>query len=138
MGSPLRVLVIEDSEDDAKLIVRELKSGGYDVKYQRVDSSTAVCRACDSQEWDLIISDYSMPHFSGTDALKLVRSKHLEMPFIFVSGTIGEETAVAAMKNGAQDYLIKGNLKRLMPAVQRELREHEQRKERERLQKHVQ
>jgi two-component system, cell cycle sensor histidine kinase and response regulator CckA len=138
MGLPLRVLIIEDSEDDAKLIVRELKSGGYDVKYQRVDSSAAVCRACDSQEWDLIISDYSMPHFSGSEALKLVRSKHLEMPFIFVSGTIGEETAVAAMKNGAQDYLIKGNLKRLMPAVQRELREHEQRKERERLQKHVQ
>jgi len=138
MGSRLRVLIIEDSEDDAKLIVRELKSGGYDVKYQRVDSSAAVCRACDSQEWDLIISNYSMPQFSGTDALKLVRSKHLEMPFMFVSGTIGEEAAIAAMKNGAQDYLIKGNLGRLMPAVQRELREHEQRKERERLQKHVQ
>jgi signal transduction histidine kinase len=138
MGLPLRVLIIEDSEDDAKLIVRELKSGGYDVKYQRVDSSAAVCRACDSQEWDLIISDYSMPHFSGTDALKLVRSRNLEVPFIFVSGTIGEEIAVAAMKNGAQDYLIKGNLKRLMPAVQREIREHEQRKDLEHLQKHVQ
>src|SRR5260370_1282296 len=91
-----------------------------------------------SQVWDLVISDYSMPHFSGTDALKLVRAKNLEMPFIFVSGTIGEETAVAAMRNGAQDYLMKGKLKRLVPAVQRELREHEQRKERERLQKHVQ
>jgi len=86
----------------------------------------------------LIISDYSMPHFSGTDALNLVRSKHLDVPFIFVSGTIGEDTAVAAMKNGAQDYLMKGNLKRLVSAVQRELRESEQRKERERLQKHVQ
>jgi two-component system, cell cycle sensor histidine kinase and response regulator CckA len=138
MGLPLRVLIIEDSDDDAKLIVRELKSGGFDVKYQRVDSSAAVCRAFDSQEWDLIISDYSMPHFSGTDALKLVRSRHMEVPFIFVSGTIGEETAVAAMKNGAQDYLIKGNLTRLTPAVQRELRDLEQRKERERLQKHVQ
>ena len=138
MGIPIRVLIIEDSEDDALLIARELKSGGYDVKFQRVDSTGALARACDSQDWDLIISDHSMPHFSGTDALTLVRSKNLDTPFIFVSGTIGEETAVAAMKNGAQDYVMKGNLKRLVTAVQRELREAEQRKERERLQKHVQ
>ncbi len=138
MGVPIRVLIIEDSEDDALLIARELKSGGYDVKHQRVDSAGALARACDSQDWDLIISDHSMPHFSGTDALNLVRSKHLDVPFIFVSGTIGEETAVAAMKNGAQDYLMKDNLKRLVSAVQRELRESEHRKERERLQKHVQ
>jgi two-component system cell cycle sensor histidine kinase/response regulator CckA len=138
MGVPIRVLMVEDSEDDALLIVRELKSGGYDVTYQRVDSAGALVLACDSQDWDLIISDYSMPHFSGTEALNLVRSKHLEVPFIFVSGTIGEETAVTAMKNGAQDYLMKNNLKRLVSAVQRELRESEQRKERERLQKHIQ
>jgi two-component system, cell cycle sensor histidine kinase and response regulator CckA len=137
MGIPIRVLIIEDSEDDALLIARELKSGGYDVKFQRVDSAGALARACDSQDWDLIISDYSMPHFSGTDALNLVRSKHLEVPFIFVSGTIGEETAVSAMKNGAQDYVMKGNLKRLVTAVQRELREAGERKERESLQKHV-
>jgi len=138
MGIPLRALIIEDSEDDAKLIARELESGGFDVKYQRVDSPEALRRACDSQEWDLVISDYSMPHFSGTEVLKFVRSRHMEAPFIFVSGTIGEETAVAAMRNGAQDYLTKGNLKRLMPAVQRELRELEEKKERDRLQKHVQ
>ena len=138
MGIPIRVLMVEDSEDDVLLIARELKSGGYDVTYKRVDSAGALARACDAQDWDLIISDYSMPDFSGTDALNLVRSKHLDVPFIFVSGTIGEETAVTAMKNGAQDYLMKDNLKRLVSAVQRELRESEQRKERERLQKHVQ
>ena len=138
MGELLRVLIIEDSEDDAILIARELKSGGYDVEYQRVDSADALGRFCDCQDWDLIISDYSMPHFSGTDALNLVRSKNLEIPFLFVSGTIGEETAVSAMKHGAQDYLMKDNLKRLVPAAQRELREHEQRKDKERLQKHVQ
>ncbi len=138
MRLPLRVLIIEDSEDDAKLIVRELNSGGYAVKYQRVDSRDAICRGCDSEVWDLIISDYSMPQLSGTDALKLVRAKNLEMPFIFVSGIVGEERAVAAMKNGAQDYLMKGKLTRLVPVVQRELREHQQRKQREGLQKHAQ
>jgi two-component system cell cycle sensor histidine kinase/response regulator CckA len=138
MGVPLRVLIVEDSEDDTLLIVRELKSAGYDVHYRRVDSPTALSIACDLQEWDLVISDFSMPHFSGTDALKHVRSRELDIPFIFVSGTIGEETAVAAMRNGAQDYLMKDNLKRLVPAVQRELREYEQRQERKRLEKHVQ
>jgi signal transduction histidine kinase len=138
MSLPIRVLIVEDSEDDATLIARELKSGGYDVESQRVDSPAALARACDLQDWDLIISDYSMPHFSGADALKLVRSKHLQVPFIFVSGTIGEEKAVSAMKEGAQDYLMKDTLGRLVSAVQRVLREAEQRKERERLQKHVQ
>jgi two-component system, cell cycle sensor histidine kinase and response regulator CckA len=138
MGLPIRVLIVEDSEDDAMLIVRELKAGGYDVNYRCVDSPRALGAACDSQEWDLIVSDYSMPNFSGTDALNFVRSKHLAVPFIFVSGTIGEETAVAAVTKGAQDYLMKGNLKRLVPAVQRALREREQSRERERLQKHVQ
>ncbi len=138
MGIPIRVLIIEDSEDDCLLIARELKSGGYDVRYQRVDSQTALNRACDLEEWDLIISDFSMPHFSGADALRMVRSKKSDVPFIFVSGTMGEETAVTAMRNGAQDYLMKGNLKRLVPAVQRELRECEQALERRRLEKHVQ
>jgi two-component system, cell cycle sensor histidine kinase and response regulator CckA len=138
MGLPIRVLIIEDSEDDALLIVRELKAGGYDVKYQRVDTLGDLSLACDSREWDLIISDYTMPSFSGTDALKFIRSKHVETPFIFISGTIGEETAVSAIRNGAQDYLMKGKLQRLIPAVRRELRESEQKKERDRLQKHVQ
>jgi signal transduction histidine kinase len=138
MGVPIRVLMIEDSEDDSLLIARELQEGGYNVQYHRVDTPGALSLACDLQEWDLIISDFSMPHFSGTDALHFVRSRHLEVPFIFVSGTMGEETAVSAMRNGAQDYLMKGNLKRLVPAIQRELRDYEQTQERKRLEKHVQ
>jgi len=138
MGLPIRVLIIEDSEDAAMLIACELKSGGYDVEYQRVDSLGALSCACDSREWDLVISDYSMPNFSGTHALKVVRSRHVEAPFIFISATIDEETAVTAIRSGAQDYLVKGKLQRLIPAVRRELRESEQRKERDRLQKHVQ
>lgn len=138
MSTPLRVLIIEDSEDDALLVVRELSLGGYQVRYKRVDSSGGLKLACDSEDWDLVISDHSMPHFSGTDALKLVRSRNLDVPFIFVSGTMGEETAVEAMRNGARDYLIKGNLKRLVPAVERELREYAQHQERKRLEKHVQ
>lgn len=137
MAIPIRVLVVEDSEDDCDLIVRELRRGGYDVQSQRVDTSAALGTACDSQKWDLVISDFSMPQFSGMDALTLVRARQSDVPVIFVSGTMGEETAVAAMKNGAQDYFIKGNLKRLVPAVERELRDAEARRERKRLELHV-
>src|SRR5438552_2308657 len=94
--------------------------------------------AVDSRQWDLVICDYSMPHFSGTDALRLLRNKGSEVPFIFLSGTIGEETAIAALKQGAQDYVMKDNWKRLLPAIQRELREAEQRRERKRLEQQVQ
>ena len=110
MGVPLRVLMIEDSEDDAALLVRELQRGNFDVQLERVDEASVLESAFEKQDWDLIISDFSMPHFSGTDALKLLRSKGCEKPFIFVSGTIGEETAVAALREGAQDYLMKTNL----------------------------
>lgn len=138
MQVPIRVLIAEDSEEDALLMIRELKTGGYDVKYQRVENAPALALACDLEKWDLILSDFSMPHFSGIDALKLVRSKNINVPFIFVSGTIGEETAVNAMKDGAQDYVMKGNLKRLVPAVRRGLREYEEHLERKRLERHVQ
>jgi signal transduction histidine kinase len=137
MSIPLRVLVIEDSEDDAALLVRELRRGGYDVSYQRVDTAPAMSSALNAQEWDLVVSDHSMPNFSGSAALSLLREKESETPFIFVSGTIGEEAAVAALKDGAQDYLMKSNLKRLVPAVQRELREAEERRERKRLERQV-
>jgi len=137
MGLPLRLLIIEDSEDDALLLLRELQLGGYDVSYERVDSPAALSAALDRQEWDLVVSDHSMPHFSGTDALHLVREKGSDLPLIFVSGTLGEEAAVAALKEGAQDYLIKGNLKRLVSAVQRELREAVARRERRQLEQHV-
>src|SRR6266851_7174568 len=138
MGTPLRVLIIEDSEDDSALILRELKRGGYETDFKRVDTHGALQSALSLQDWDLVISDFSMPVFSGTDALNLVRTMGSEAPFIFVSGTMGEDTAVAALKNGAQDYLVKTNLKRLVPAVQRELREAEDRRERKRLEQHVQ
>ncbi len=138
MGIPLRVLMIEDSEDDAALIVRELRRGSFDVLSERVDTTAALESALAKQVWDLVISDFAMPHFSGTDALRLLRSKGSEVPFIFVSGTIGEETAVAALREGAQDYLMKTNLKRLVPAVRRALQEAEDRKNREKMELQVQ
>jgi two-component system, cell cycle sensor histidine kinase and response regulator CckA len=138
MTTPLRVLIVEDSEDDTALLVRELRRGGYNVTFERVDSRGALDEAVGKWEWDIVICDYSMPHFSGTDALRLLREKGSEVPFIFLSGTIGEETAVAALKQGAQDYLMKGNLKRLIPAIQRELRENEERQSRKDLEQRVQ
>jgi two-component system, cell cycle sensor histidine kinase and response regulator CckA len=137
MGVPLRILVIEDSEDDAALLLRELQRGGYAPTHERVDTAAALRSALAQSDWDLVTSDYSMPHFSGMDALEQVRKTSSEIPFIFVSGTIGEETAVAALKNGAQDYVMKGNLKRLVPAVQRELREREASNERKRLEQQL-
>src|SRR5438309_4504990 len=98
---PLRVLIVEDSQDDTALLVRELRRGGYEPTFERVDTPTAMSAAVDSRQWDLVICDYSIPHFSGTAALRLLRDKGSEVPFIFLSGTIGEETAIAALKQGA-------------------------------------
>jgi diguanylate cyclase (GGDEF)-like protein len=123
MANALRVLLVEDSEDDAVLIARELTRGGYQVTFRRVDTAETLLAAFDGERWDLAIGDFSMPKFCGTAALALVRQFDPELPFIFVSGTIGEDAAVAAMRSGAQDYLMKGSLKRLVPAVERELRE---------------
>ena len=130
--------MIEDSEDDAELLVRELRRGGYDVHHERVETSAALMAALKSNKWDIVISDHSMPHFSGIAALEILTAMGSDLPFIFVSGTIGEETAVAALKEGAQDYLMKSNLKRLVPAVQRTLRESEARRERQQLERQVQ
>jgi PAS domain S-box-containing protein len=132
MGTPLRVLVAEDSENDARLLLHELKRAGYEADHLRVDSASAMSAALDSQGWDLVISDYHMPTFSGTAALALVRERQIEVPFIFVSGTIGEDVAVEAMRAGAQDYVMKGNLRRLGPAIQRELEEARTRRQRRR------
>ena len=128
--TPLRVLQVEDTEDDAALVELALARAGYDVLARRVDSSESLRRELHEGEWDLVIADYTMPGFSGTKALAIVREQHPDLPFIFVSGTIGEDTAVAAMKTGAQDYIMKGNLARLAPAVERELREAAVRRER--------
>lgn len=116
MAIPFRVLIVEDSEDDAALLLRELRCGGYDPAHERVDTAAAMITALDRQTWDIVFSDHSMPHFSGTEALTILRERGFDLPFIFVSGTIGEDNAVAAMKVGAHDYIMKGNLKRLVPA----------------------
>src|SRR5215472_2089851 len=137
MGVSLAVWLVEASGDDALIVVRELKRAGYDFCCKRVESAEALKASLTEQPWDLVISDFSMPRFSGMDALKVVRSMGTDAPFIFVSGTMGEDTAVAALKDGAQDYLVKTNLKRLAPAVQRELREAEERRQRQRLEQHV-
>ena len=127
MSTPLRVLIVEDSEDDALLILRELRRGDYDPTFERVDTPDALNAALAGQTWDVVIADYSMPRFSGLDALRLLQESRLDLPFIVVSGTIGEDVAVAAMKAGAHDYVMKDNLARLVPAVRRELREAETR-----------
>jgi len=128
MGTPLRVLIVEDSEEDTLLIVRELKRGGFDPIHERVETAEAMSAALAKQTWDLIISDYVMPRFNGLGALKLLQRSGIDLPFIIVSGNIGEEIAVATMKAGAHDYLMKNNLSRLVPAVGQELREAEVRR----------
>jgi PAS domain S-box-containing protein len=130
VGAALRLLIIEDSEDDALLIVRDLQRAGYAPSYERVDTDAAVRAALTRGPWDVIVSDFNMPHFTGTDALKLLRERDQDTPFIFVSGTIGEDVAVEAMRAGAQDYVTKGNLRRLVPAIERELRDAAVRRER--------
>jgi PAS domain S-box-containing protein len=124
----LRALIVEDSEDDTLLLVREIRRGGFELEYERVASEAALRAALPSGGWDVILADYNLPAFSGTEALRLVRESGRDIPFIFVSGTIGEELAVAAMKAGASDYVMKGNLQRLVPAIERELREAEVRR----------
>ena len=129
MSKPLRLLIVEDSEDDALLFVRELMRADYDATFERVDTREAMSRALAGGTWDLILADYSMPHFNGLEALELLKKSALDVPFIFVSGAAGEDIAVAAMKAGAHDYVMKGNLRRLVPAIERELREAEVRRE---------
>ena len=121
--TPLRVLQVEDTEDDAALVAAALTRAGYDVFARRVDTADDLRRELDEAEWDLVIADYTIPGLGGTKALAIVREHHRDLPFIFVSATIGEDTAVAAMRTGAHDYIMKTNLARLAPAVKRELRE---------------
>lgn len=128
MSKALRVLIVEDSEADALLLLRELRSGGYDPGFERVDNPDDMSKALGTREWDIIISDYVMPQFTGLAALQLMKEKALDLPFIIVSGQIGEDVAVDAMKAGAHDYIIKGRLARLVPAIERELREAEVRR----------
>ncbi|MBI5930810.1 MAG: PAS domain S-box protein [Chloroflexi bacterium] len=123
MNTPLRVLVIEDSEDDTTLLIRTLRRNGYEPRFKRVETSTAMQAALVEESWDIILSDFSMPQFSALEALDLLKSSGLDLPFIIISGTIGEDVAVQALLGGAHDFLLKGQLSRLIPAIERELRE---------------
>lgn len=128
-GSPLRVLLVEDMEDDADLVCRELSRSGYAVKADRVDSREALARSLDGGAFDLVVSDYTLPGFNGLDALAAVRARLPATPFIFVSGTIGEERAIEALKRGATDYILKDRLSRLGQAVRRALEEERRRRD---------
>src|SRR3989442_3405691 len=138
MSKPLRILIVEDSEEDTELLLHELRRGAYDPAFERVETPAAMSAALDQQNWDLVVADFSMPQFNALAALELLKKKGLDLPFIIVSGTIGEELAVAAMKNGAKDYIMKGNLARLPPAVDRELRDALDRRERKRAEDELQ
>lgn len=117
----ISVLMVNDSEDDVLLIIRELKKGGYHPVYERVDTAAALKTALQEKKWDIILCAYKMPHFDAPSAIALFKKSNLDIPFIVVSGTLGEETAVDCMRLGAQDYLMRSNLSRLCPAISREL-----------------
>lgn len=128
MGQPLQVLIIEDTEDDALLLVQELRRGGYEPTYRCVDNAEVMKAALVEQSWQVVLADYSLPHFRAPAALALLQESKLDLPFIIVLDTGDEDVAAAAMKAGAQDYLIKSNLARLVPVVEREVREAEMRR----------
>jgi len=130
MGKPLQALIVEDAPDDIELLLIHLRRSGYEVSYQMVDNAESMRRALADRTWDVILCDHAMPQFSSDMALALVKERRLDIPFIIVSGAIGEEHAVNAMKTGCHDYVMKSNLARLVPAIEREMRETETRRER--------
>jgi len=135
MAVDLNILIVEDSEDDCELLIRELRRGGYNPIYLRVDSKTAMVQALQNRRWDLILSDFALPGFTGAGALAVWKELDLDIPFIVISGAIGEETAVTMMKAGASDYLMKQNLARLNAAIDRELRETQVRRQQKQAEK---
>jgi PAS domain S-box-containing protein/putative nucleotidyltransferase with HDIG domain len=126
----IKILIVEDSEDDAILLIRWIKKDGLDPVYKRIDSLKAMKAALNKEEWNIILSDYSLSKFNALDALNLLRKNNNEIPFIIVSGTVGEDIAVKTMRKGANDYLMKDNLVRLVPSIKRELQETEIKRER--------
>lgn len=129
MPTPLNVLIVEDSDDDAAMLLRELKHGGYEPVYERIETAEAMRSTLAEGTWEIVIADYRLPEFSSGAALKVLQEFGSDIPFIILSGVIGEDAAVDAMKAGAQDYVFKGNMARLIPAVQRELQEAAMRRE---------
>jgi PAS domain S-box-containing protein len=130
MKTVLRVLVVEDSEDDTLLVLHQINCGGYDIDYERVETAEKMKSMLEEKTWDIVLSDYQMPSFNGLEALKLLKESAIDIPFIIISGTIGEEVAVEAMKKGAHDYIMKNNMQRLLPAIERELKDAQSRAER--------
>ncbi|MBI2353410.1 MAG: response regulator [Deltaproteobacteria bacterium] len=126
----LRLLIVEDAEDDALLLVLELQNEGYATEFRRVETPEELKAALDDGPWDAVFADYNLPSFTGLDALRMVRERGVDLPFILVSGVMGEETAVEALKAGAHDYLMKGRYARLVPALERALRDAVLRRER--------
>jgi signal transduction histidine kinase len=127
MEAALRVLMVEDNEDDMLLTLRQLERSGYAPTYQRVEDESAMRAALAENVWDLVLSDWSLPQFSGREALRVLNETGLDIPFIIVSGTVTENAGIDAMQAGARDYIIKGKLGRLAAAIERELHEHKQR-----------
>ncbi len=129
---PLRVLLVEDEPDDADLVLREIRRAGYELTARRVDDRASMTDALEGAAWDVVLSDFHLPGFGAREALALLQERELDLPFVIVSGTVGEAAAVAAMKAGAHDYVLKGALGRLVPAIEREIREAAERAERRR------
>jgi signal transduction histidine kinase len=123
MGRPLRVLIVEDNEHDAAILIRELKHSGYDLTHERVETEAAMASALAQKTWDLVLSDYALPQFGALAAVRLVEKAKLDLPFIVVSGSVGEEAAVEVMREGAHDFLFKGKFTRMVAVIERELRE---------------
>ena len=123
MKTPIKALIIEDSEFDAKILVSVLKKGGYAPEFERVEHLDEFRRCLQKTSWDVVLADYNLEGFTAVDALKAFKESQVDIPFLIISGGIGEDIAVAAMKAGAHDYLMKGNLARLVPVVEREMRE---------------
>ena len=129
MGTALSVLIVEDSDDDTKLLLRAIQRGGYSVSYARVETRRSMEKALARQEWNIILCDYSMPQFNAMEALATLKASGLDIPLVIISGTIDEETAVTALTAGAKDFLVKGKFARLIPIIERELREAESRRQ---------
>src|SRR5947209_851794 len=130
MKIPLKVLIVEDSKDDAELLLHALRQAGYEPSAAQVQSAQAMRTQLSKRSWDLVISDYVVPGFGGLAALKLLQEIDDDLPFIIVSGKIGEDVAIEALKAGADDYLLKDRLSRIGPAIDRALKEVAQRKKR--------
>ena len=133
MSKQLNILIVEDTEEDAILLLRHLRNGGYEVNYQQVKSADEMVASIDNKDWEIILCDYRLPGFSAEQALEIRTEHNPELPLIIVTGTLGEERAVDLTKLGAADLVLKDNLSRLIPAIERELKEARSRREKKQI-----